>query len=383
MNYRLRVSGFLFAALIVSIGQVVSMHNALGQNPEKFPFLIGGYGEGIYLSEFDTSGPSMKEATLLVKIPDASFFCKHPAMPVWYCVSETSSGTGPALIALRASQPLTKLEEINRQDSKGQGPCYVSTDAKGQFAFVANYGSGSVSMFPINYDGSLAPASDAIQHDGGSVDSSRQKGPHAHCAVVDPSDRFVLFNDLGLDKVMVYEIDRVNKKLGTDPNRNVSLPAGSGPRHLAFHPTQNVYYVINELLSTVTVLRWDEKNGTSKIEQTISNLPAGYSGNNSTAEILVHPSGKFVFGSNRGHNSIASYAVNPEDGHLQLVGHYLTGGKTPRNFRIDPTGKYVLAENQQSDSIYILELDETSGELKNTGKHISVPAPACIKFSPE
>jgi 6-phosphogluconolactonase len=152
---------------------------------------------------------------------------------------------------------------------------------------------------------------------------------------------------------------------------------------LAFHPTQNVYYVINELLSTVTVLRWDEKNGTSKIEQTISNLPAGYSGNNSTAEILVHPSGKFVFGSNRGHNSIASYAVNPEDGHLQLVGHYLTGGKTPRNFRIDPTGKYVLAENQQSDSIYILELDETSGELKNTGKHISVPAPACIKFSPE
>lgn len=382
MNARSKASIFLLAVLFISIGEVAVMPSAQAQ-PGAFPYLIGGYGEGIYLSNFNFTTNALAEPELLVKVDNPSFFCKHPSLPVWYCVSETSNGngSGPSLIAFRASQPLTGLQEINRQDTKGQGPCYVGLDSKGQFAFVANYNDGSVSMFPVNYDGSLSPASDSIKHDGHSVNESRQREPHAHCAVIDPSDKYVLFNDLGLDKVMVYEIDRVNKKLVADPNRNLSLPAGSGPRHLAFHPTLNVYYVINELLSTVAVVRWDESNGTSKVEQVISNLPADFTGKNSTAEILVHPNGKFVFGSNRGHDSIASFSINGEDGHLKLVGHCLTGGKTPRNFRIDPTGKFVLAENQQSDSIYVLKLDPKTGELKNTDKHISVSAPACIKFA--
>ncbi len=354
---------------------------------EAFPFLVGGYGEGLYASAFTPSDLKLDEPKLLVKIERPSFFCKHPSLPIWYCVSESGSradgSSGAVLIALRLSQNPMALEEVNRQETKGQGPCYVGVDAKGSFAFVANYGDGSVCMLPINYDGSLAPASSSFKHEGNSVNQARQKEPHAHCAVVDPSDKYVLFADLGMDQVVVYEIDRTQQKLTAQPEKNLRLPGGSGPRHIAFHPTQDVYYVINELLSTVAVVRWDETNGTSKIEQIAPNLPSDFDGSNTTAEILVHPNGKFVFASNRGHDSIASFAVNSEDGHLRLVGHCKTGGKTPRNFRIDPTGSFILAENQQSDSIYILKLDPQTGELTNTNQKIDVPAPACIKFVSE
>jgi 6-phosphogluconolactonase len=364
---------------------VLASQRSSAQQPqsETFPFLIGGYGEGLYLSSLDTKQPAIAEPKLLIKLDRASFFCQHPSRPMWYCVSEAGRGdgkSGPVLTSLKASVPAGSLEIVNQEDVKGNGPCYVTTDAKGEFAIVANYGDGSVTMFPIKADGALAPASDFIKHAGKSTNPHRQGEPHAHCAVVDPTDRFVLVNDLGIDQVVVYEIDRTNKKLLAKPERNLAMPAGSGPRHLAFHPTHDIYYVINELLCTIAVVRWDQANGMSKVEQIVPTLPGDFKGDNTTAEILVHPSGKYVFGSNRGHDSIASFAISPDDGHLQLVGHCKTGGKTPRNFRIDPTGNFILAENQQSNSIYILKLDEKTGELTNTDQHVSVPGPACIKF---
>ncbi len=360
---------------------------AVAQDPKDktvHPFLIGGYGPGLFLSEFDVTSKKIAEPRLLATVDRPSFFTQHPKLDVWYCVSEASSrdgaGAGPVVIAFQADQPVTQLKEISRQAAGGEGPCYVNTDADGHFVFVANYGDGSISMFPVSDDGSLEPASHTIQHSGSSANPSRQREPHAHCAVVDPSNRYVLFADLGIDKVMIYRIDREAKQIIPQDDHHLTMPPGSGPRHVAFHPTLPVLYVINELTSTICVSTWDAEKGEAKIVQEISTLPDGFEGDNSTAEILVSPNGKFVFGSNRGHNSIASYSVNSEDGTLTLNNHESSGGKTPRNFRIDPTGNFILAENQNSDSIYVLEIDPVSGNLSNTGNNVSVPSPACIKF---
>jgi len=253
---------------------------------------------------------------------------------------------------------------------------------------VANYGSGSVAALPIQADGRLGEASATIQHHGSSVNAQRQSGPHAHFIMPDTNNRFALACDLGLDKVLIYQLTAARGSLVANEPPSVSIKAGSGPRHLAFHPNGQFVYLINEMGSTLTALAYDANRGMLKELQTVSTLPEkleGQSGRqgggmSSCAEVQVSPSGKFVYGSNRGHDSIVVFAIDPKSGRLSYVEHQPTQGKTPRHFAIEPAGKWLLAENQDSDSIVVFRIDETSGRLSATGEVVEVGSPVCVVF---
>ena len=271
-----------------------------------------------------------------------------------------------------------KLSLIDEEPSGGDGPCHIVVDAAGKNVLIANYGGGSVAAFPIAADGKLGPASSFIQHRGSSVDPGRQKGPHAHAIVLDAANRFALTADLGLDKVLVYRFDPAKGSL--EAAAEAALKPGSGPRHLAFHPDGRRLYVINELSSTLTAFRYEAERGALQDIGTVSTLPEGHSGRNSTAEIVVHPSGKFVYGSNRGHDSIAVFALDAQSGMPRLVEHRPTGGKTPRNFTVDASGRWLLAANQDSDTITLFRIDPSTGRLTREGAPLEAPMPVCIEL---
>lgn len=352
-------------------------------------FLIGGYGDGIYSSSLDSTG-KMSEPKLAVKQRNPSFFAFHPKLDVLYSISEsprTDAGSPAAIAAYSfdraqaASGGSLSLKLLNLQKIDGDGPCHVVVDAKGEFLAVANYGSGSALLLPIDERGALKPASSVVQHSGKSADPKRQDKAHAHCSFWDPTNRYLFVSDLGLDKIFVYDFDRSLGGLKPAKHPSFSLAPGSGPRHLAIHQNGRWVYIINELNMTLTAAAWDATEGKLTEIHTVSTLPVDAEGDNfSTAEVLVHPSGRFVYGSNRGHHTIASFRVDPSTGKLTPIGHTPTGGKTPRNFRITPKGDFLLAENQQSDSVHSFRIDESTGELKPTGFSIAAPAPACIKF---
>jgi 6-phosphogluconolactonase len=272
-----------------------------------------------------------------------------------------------------------KLTELGGQPAGGDGPCFVSTDRAGKFVFVANYGSGSVSAFALDDEGKLTKSTANVQHVGSSVNASRQEGPHAHCIMTDPSDEFVCAVDLGMDQVVIYDLDRTTGGLKNTGKPFKATP-GFGPRHLAFHPDGKHAFVIHEIGSQLSACTWDATTGLMTEVHHLSTLPADFSGSSSTAEVLVHPTGKFVYGSNRGHDSIAVFSFDAASGKLTAAGHTSTNGKTPRNFRIDPTGSYLLAQNQDSHSIYAYKIDPNTGGLTQVGSPIEVGSPCCIKF---
>ena len=354
-------------------------------------FWIGGYGPGIYASRLRPDG-SMAEPRLVATQAKASFFAIHPLLDVLYVVTETAVTDKQRAASLAAYQfdrqayragEFPDLKLLNVQRVQGNGPCHVTLDAQGRFAVVSNYGSGSVSLFPIDSNGSLEPESSTIQHEGSGPNAARQQGPHAHCSMVDPTNRWVLVADLGLDQVLVYQLDAQNKKLVSGPNPFLKLAGGSGPRHIAFHPDGKLLYVINEMGMTLTSALWDAQAG--KLTEigtvrTVADEPL--QGGWSTAEVLVHPSGRFVYGSNRGHDTIALFAISPQTGAATRIENFSTLGRTPRNFRMDPTGQFLLAENQESNTIHSFAIDRATGFLKPTGHSISTEKPACIKFMP-
>jgi len=272
-----------------------------------------------------------------------------------------------------------KLTKLNDQSSGGDGPCYVNVDKTGKNALVANYGGGSVAVLPINEDGSLKPHSAFVQHLGSSVNPERQKEPHAHSINMDAQNRFAIAADLGLDELLVYKLDPKTGTLTPNNPPFAKVPPGSGPRHFAFHPTAPVAFANGEIASTIIALRYDADKGTLNATEALSTLPPDWQGNNSTAETQVHPSGKFVYTSNRGHNSIAVFQIEPS-GKLKYVENESTGGKTPRNFGIDPTGNFIVAANQDSDSLVVLKIDQKSGALSPTGHQLKAPKPVCVKF---
>jgi 6-phosphogluconolactonase len=279
---------------------------------------------------------------------------------------------------LSRDQATGELQILNEQPSGGQGPCYVSLDREGRFVLVANYNSGHVAVLPIADDGRLQPASCVIQHKGSSVNPSRQKGPHAHSILLDAANRYALAADLGIDKVMVYRFDsQQGKLLPNDPPFAQCVP-GSGPRHMAFAPNGKYAYVIEEISSTVEVFAYDADAGVLKPLQRIGALPQGFTGTNTSADIHMHPSGRFLYGSNRGHNSIVIYAVDDATGELRLLGHESTQGKNPRNFAIDPAGTFLLAANQDSDTIVSFRIDPNTGALSPTGQVCKVSMPVCV-----
>ena len=305
----------------------------------------------------------------------------HPCRPLLYAVAEMSNfnGQGTGAVSAFSIEPKTgKLALLGQQASGGSGPCHVLVDRSGRCVLVANYGSGSVASLPIQKDGSLGPACSVIQHSGSSVNPQRQQGPHAHGFVLDSANRIALAADLGLDKILIYRLDPECGKLSLNRPAWVDAPPGAGPRHMAFHPNGRWLYAINELASTVTAYSYDGGRGALKILESVSTLPEDFKGGNGTAEIAVHPSGKFLYGSNRGHNSLAIFAIDGQSGKLRPLGHESTRGKTPRCFAIDPTGRYLLAANQDTNDVAVFRIDPATGGLEATGQIVSVPAPVCV-----
>ena len=343
----------------------------------------GAKSKGIYLFRMDPATGALTPAGLAGEVTNPSFLAVGPGGKFLYAVGEIDNFGGKksgAVSAFSIDPASGKLALLNQQSSGGGGPCHLSVDAAGRNVLVANYGTGSIADLPIGPDGKLAEASTVIQHKGKGPDPKRQEGPHAHCISPDPNGKFVLACDLGLDEVLVYHFDSAKGALTpNDPPAGKTAP-GSGPRHLAFHPTAPVLYVITEMGSTVTAFNYDPEAGTMKEFQTMSALPDGYKGNSSCAEIAVHPSGRFVYGSNRSHDSIVIYSADEKTGRLTLVGHQPTQGKNPRNFAIDPSGKFLIAANQDSANLVVFAIDQKTGELKPTGATAEVDKPVCVTF---
>jgi 6-phosphogluconolactonase len=332
--------------------------------------------KGIYAFRFDTVTGQATPLGVAAETPNPSFVAIHPNRKYLYSVGEVQGG---AVNAYSVDTATGKLKLLNTVGSKGAGPCHLNVDKTGRNLLVVNYGSGSSTVLPINGDGSLKEASSSIQHNGGSgVDASRQKGPHAHSVNLSPDNRFAMVADLGLDQVLVYKFDPGSGVIAPNDPPFAKAPAGGGPRHFSFHPKGRQAYVINEMGNTITAFNYNAKKGVLKETQTIRTLPDDFKGVSHTAEVVVHPSGKFVYGSNRGHDSIAVFRVKGSK--LAPVEITPTQGKTPRNFVVDPSGQFLLAENQGSDSIVIFKIDTKTGKLTPTGQKLEVGSPVCIRF---
>lgn len=336
--------------------------------------------EGIFRGELDMQSGQLTMLGGTGGLTNPSFLTLGAGGRFLYAVSEggeDSSGT-----AAFAIDPATgDLTLLNRQRSGGDGACHISLDPAGTTAIVSSYGGGSVGSFPIQADGSLGPVASFIQHEDSSGTPDK-KTPHAHCTKVDPTGRFALTADLGLDQVIVYRLDPATSRLTPHDGTTLDMHPGAGPRHLAFHPEMPFVYLINEHDGTVVTMRWDASAGTLAVLQTLSTLPDDHQGRNATAEVVVHPNGRFLYGSNRGHDSIVIYAIDPATGLLSLVGFQKTGINEPRNFNIDPTGTFLIACNQHSDNVQVFRIDQASGKLTAVGEPVAVPMPVCVKFLP-
>jgi len=347
----------------------------------------GGKSKGIYVLKFDASSGKLTPHSVAEGVKNPSFLAIHPSNKFLYAVGEIDDfggkkAGGVSAFAINSGDGSLKL--LNQQSSGGTGPCHLNVDEAGKNVLVANYGGGSVACLPIGDDGKLRERSAFVQHTGKSVDTGRQEAPHAHSINLDQANKFAFVADLGLDKVLVYKFDYNKGSLTPNDPPAASVEPGSGPRHFAFHPSGKFAYVINEMALTVTAFQYDPAHGTLKTLQTISTIPDSDRSQKgmSTAEIRVHPSGKFLYGSNRGHNTIAAFAIDSDTGKLTYLENESTQGKTPRNFFIDPTGAFLLAENQDSDSIVVFGIDAKTGKLEATGEKLEVPSPVCIRMMP-
>lgn len=351
----------------------------------KLRVYIGSYSDekndGIHLLELDTASGKLTKVGGTSGVKNPSFLALHPGGHFLYAVCEVDDfDNGKGAVAAFAIGPHETLKALNQQSSGGGGPCHLVVDRAGKNVLAANYGGGSVCVLPIDGEGRLGKATAFIQHRGKSVDASRQEAPHAHSVNLDRDNHFALVADLGLDQVLVYRFDPAKGTLAANDPPAARVAPGAGPRHFAFHPNGHYAYVINEMACTVTAFRYDAAHGKLEELQTITTLPHEKRNDYSTAEVQVHPSGKFVYGSNRGHNSIAVFTVDASSGKLTAAGHQSTEGKTPRNFGIDPSGKFLLAANQDSDNIVVFKIDGATGKLTPTGHEIKIPKPVCVKF---
>jgi 6-phosphogluconolactonase len=339
--------------------------------------------KGIYAYRFQASG-KFTPIGAVAETSNPTFLVVDRGGKFLYAANEDSTYEGkPAgsISAFAVDAASGQLKLLNVVSSGGPGPCHVSMDQTGKWLFAANYAGGSLAVFPVHADGSLGAASTFIQHKGSSVDPARQTAPHAHSVYISPNNRFLLVGDLGLDHVMVYRFDAAKGTLTPNQPPFAAVAPGSGPRHLAFAKDGKFVYVLSEMAATVTVFRYDAGAGRLEQTQSISMLPADYKGLKSGAEIFVHPNGKFLYASNRGHDSIAVFRIDTGSGALTSAGQVSTQGKTPRNFAIDPTGAFLLAANQDSGSIVVFRIDQTTGALTPTGDVLKVPAPVSLVFA--
>ncbi len=357
---------------------------------EKPLVYVGTYGrgsqQGIYAYRMDASSGALE---FVSQFPEAgenpSFLAIHPERRLLYAVNEIADFDGRAdgaVVAFSIEAETGQLTYLNRQPSVGATPCHLSVHSTGRFVLVANYNGGTVSVLPITEDGTLGPASDSAQHHGSSIDPEQQNVPHPHSVSLDPAGRYAFVADKGIDRIAVYELDTELGKLVPNETLWAKVRPGAGPRHFAFHPDRRHAYVINELASTFTAFTYDEASGTLAEIQTVSTLPDGFDGTSYCADVHVSPSGGFLYGSNRGHDSIVIFAIDGETGKLTYVDHEPTRGETPRNFAIDPTGDFLLGANQDTDTIVTFRIDQKTGKLDATGHVTEVPSPVCVKLVP-
>lgn len=369
-------TGFLF---------FLSLLTAMSATAQKEMLYVGTYSvrgsEGIYAFEFDRKAGTLKPVQTASRSKSPSFLAFHPNGKFLYAVNEADvTGTGGAVSAYALDRPTGKLTFLNMQPSVGRGPCHISLDATGKAAFVSNYGEGTLTVLPVLPDGKLGAPSDSVRHAGSGPNTRRQDKPHVHSATVSPDNRFVYVCDLSLDKVFVYEIDAVRGSVKPASTPFATVKPGSGPRHFTFSPDGKFAYVAEELTSTTAVFSRNAKTGVlTLLQDAVATLPADFSGNNTSADIHTDATGKFLYQSNRGHNSLAIFSIGT-DGTISLVGQQDTMGKTPRNFLVDPKGEFVFAANQDTDNITIFRRDAKTGLLTYTGQSVSVPAPVCLKL---
>ena len=353
--------------------------------PTRALVCFGSYStpdkESVHLFQLNLQDGSLKKLNAVDGLSNPSFLKIHPNGKYLYTVNEVSTFDGKksgGVTAFALDVNGGKLNKINQQPSGDTGPCHLTVDATGKYVLVAHYGGGSTSVLPIKKDGSVGAVVSQIKHKGSSV-HSRQKAPHAHAVHVGPNNKFAFAPDLGIDKVLVFSFDENTGAIAETKFDGAKLEPGSGPRHFGFHPDGKFAYVINEIKQTVTAFRYNAKRGRLRTLQTLSTVPHPVDGN-STAEVLVHPTGQFLYGSNRGHNSIAMFRINKKNGKLTALGHESTRGSTPRNFGIDPTGQFLLAANQQSDNVAVFRINQETGKLKFTGNEIKLSKPVCVRM---
>jgi 6-phosphogluconolactonase len=358
------------------------MSTSLAGPPTHLAFIgtyTRGTSKGIYVADY-ASG-RLNNIRLATESVEPSFLAIHPSGDYLFAANELGEFGGEksgAVSAFQIDRKTGALSLINQQPSRGQHPCHLVTDSAGKNVLVANYSGGSLAVLPIGLNGSLAPATSFVQHSGSSV-LKRQSSPHAHSINLDRANRFAFVADLGLDQILVYRYDLATGKLSPHEPAFLKVAGGAGPRHLAFSPLQRNAYVINEINNTIEVFAYDADAGRLQSIQIITTLPSGFDKRSSTAEVVVSQDGRFVFGSNRGHDSIAAFSRDKATGKLTLIEIEPTNGSTPRNFVISPDGRYLLVENQSTNSIVTMEIDSTSGHLTPVAK-VDVPSPVCIRF---
>jgi len=378
----------LFAVMVLSF-VLVDYARSAEPAPSQGEYIvyIGTYtgkgSKGIYAYRFDSATGRVSPLGLAAETTNPSWLTVHPNRQFLYAANETSDNKGAksgVVSAFAVDRKSGKLTFLNQVPSRGADPCHATVDETGKNLLVANYSSGNIAVLRLHDDGRLGEASAFVQHTGSSVNPARQKGPHAHSIEPSPDNRFVLTADLGLDQLLVYRFDAAKGSLTPNDPPFAQLNPGAGPRHFAFHPSGKYVYVINEMQSTVTAFAYGATDGSMRELQSVSTLPKDFAGKTTTAEIRVDSSGRFLYGSNRGHDSIAVFAIDAAKGTLTPVETVSTGGKEPRNFEIDPTGKYLFAANQNSGSVVIFRIDAKSGRLSPTGQEFEVASPVCVMF---
>ena len=367
-------------------GLLAARAAAAAGKPKAYIVYIGTYtnqqkSKGIYAFRMDARSGKLTPVGLAAETTNPSFLTIHQNHRYLYAVGEDRGG---AVSAFSIDPQSTRLTLLNRVSSQGGGPCFVAVDRTGRDVLVANYNSGTLAVLPIKSDGGLAEASSTVQHTGTPFDPKRQGGPHAHSINLSFDNRFAIAADLGLDKLFVYRFDPAAGSLKPNDPPFAKLADRSGPRHFAFHPSGKFAYAINEISCTVTAFTYDKARGAFTEIQTISTLPEDVKvgPNLSTAEVQVHPSGKFLYGSNRGHNTIAVFRIDKKKGTLTAVEHVPTQGAIPRNFGIDPAGAWLIAANQNSHNIVGFRIDGKTGRLTPTGQNLEVGSPVCVKYLP-
>jgi len=384
-RYSFRTASLLLALVLLTLFATAVSAEQHG----KYLFYVGTYTEeggkskGIYAFRYDAATSEITPLGLAAETTNPSWVALHPNGRFLYAVNEVGNYKGPnsgGVSAFSIDHATGKLTFLNEVASRGADPCYITVDRTGKYVLVANYTGGSVAVFPVLADGKLGEASAFVQHTGHGTNPERQEGPHAHSIDLSADNRFAMVDDLGLDELLVYKFDSGKGSLTPNDPPFTRLETGAGPRHFVLRPDGKFAYVIAEMRHTVTVFSNDAASGRLQVLQTVTTLPKDFNGRNDDAEIRVHPSGKFLYASNRGDDSIAIYAIDQTKGTLKKVAIVHSGGKEPRSFEIDPTGTLLFAANQKSDNIVVFKIDAKTGQLTPTGKVLEVGAPVCVKF---